>query len=114
MGVWASAGIGALQSTWAVGVHGFRVERAVERLLPGQGCKVTEGPVQDLWRGRAQPNERTLVLLTTVSAGKGRRSSCSDHVSLVLPTEKGEHCVHFKRELLKGIPLFITEHILKR
>lgn len=34
--MWTSAGIGAFQSTWAVGTQGFPVEGAVERLGPAE------------------------------------------------------------------------------
>ena len=39
MGVWTSAGIGAFQSTWAVEIHGFPVEGAVERLCLAEVVK---------------------------------------------------------------------------
>lgn len=71
----------------------------------------------DLWLRQALLNELTPIPLTPVSAARGRRASSSINDSPVLSTEKTEHCVQFKVDILKGILVYhrtYTEKVMQR
>lgn len=71
----------------------------------------------DLWLRQALLNELTPIPLTPVSAARGRRASSSINDSPVLSTEKTEHCVQFKVDILKGILVYhrtYTEKVIQR
>lgn len=89
---------------------GFHVERAAERLAPGQSCKVTQGP-RGLWLGRLSGVPHTHAADLSPSATAEVSSFCN--VPPVPSTEKAYHRARGKEERLQNFTGSHRAYILK-